>query len=159
MTAFKLERATTWEQVEQAANAAKSCIAPERGNWQKARLTWMAFGEGDPAQARCIYYRILEANYPSNLVGYLRLLKVSVQSSYVNSDTTTWAVDYCSPFHYRIVAEAKKQLQRPMLVKSPGVDDSVLANPWPRITVAIPALDSYPYHNQYSHEATWLVVL
>lgn len=153
---LRIERATTWEQVEAAAMVAKACIAPERGNWDEARRTWMAFsGEPNP---RVIYYLIsaLSSNGPV-LQGYLRLLRVSL--SRIAGQYTTWVLDYCSPFHYRIIAEVRKQLNQPILVKNPGADDMILSEHWPRITLAVPVLDYYPYHNQGSQESVWMVVL
>ena len=148
-----VNRATEWDQVEEAAKVAKSCIAPGGSNWNKAKDTWEEFAVGDhPA---VIYYLIKPKNQSdADLLGYVRLML----AHRVGCRPLTWMVDYCTPFSYGAVVLASQETEGTIMAPRCGADDSALTQSWPKLTLGVIGLERYPYRQHMSPESTWLVV-
>ena len=145
-----VSRATEWVQIEEAAKVAKACIAPSGANWNKAKDTWEEFALGDnPA----VIYYLVKANTQS-LLGYLRLMLAHK----VCFGPLTWLVDFCTPFSYEAVVLASQEIEGTVLAPSRVTDDSAFTKSWSRLTLEIPTLERYPYHQHGVHESTWVLV-
>ena len=150
-----VRRATEWVQIEEAAVVANACISPEHLiNCTKAKETWEEFALGDnPA---VIYYLIsADDRFEQNLLGYIRLML----GHNGGLGPLTWLVDYCTPFSYQAVVLASQETEGAVLVPSRETDDSAFTKPWPKLTLAVAALERYPYHQHRVHENTWLLVV
>lgn len=148
---YKLQRVSTWSEVEEVASLGQTCIRPDGGsNEPRARQTWDVFAPtGD-----VIYFLIQDGERPNQNVGYLRLLRASGTGA-----ASTWIVDFVRPNSYEPVLLAKELVEGTLLAKSWGNED--VKRSWPVIQAGFPKLARYPYKAQSGaeHESSWLVVL
>jgi len=144
---YQVEKATLWEQVNEAAGVQMRCIFGGRPNHERAKQTWEVFSSTDD-----VIYFLVRKNHV--LQGYVRLLCVSE-----GSPVKTWIADFVSPSIYEPVVLAAKEVDGTLLVKGFGSEDDLLAKPWPRFGASWPKLEKYPYHNTQIMESTWMVVI
>ena len=144
---YKVERAATWEKVDEAAHAGVRCIKDGGTNNVKAKQTWDVYTENE------IQYWIVSELTPPKLVGYVRLLAVSTTGLH-----RTWIVDYVWPTLYEPVLQVAKEMDGTVLCKEFSVADDLFAKNWPRMMLTFPKLEKFPYHNQPITESTWCVV-
>jgi hypothetical protein len=148
-----LVKAHEWSEVEEIASKLEKCIRPEKGsNWARAKQTWDVYAESEDV----MYF--LEKDYakgPSK--GYLRLLRVS--GFYKGCSNSTYIVDFVIPSCHLLPLMVARQMAHTILCKSFSGPDSIWSEHWPKIKLAFPKLDMYPYHNQGASESDWLIVM
>lgn len=153
---YKVERATNWEQVEEAATIALRCIKPSPDvdntlpgkNWERARETWYALGPD------VVYFIISEGPYQGKVLGYVRLF----QCSPINYRTNpTWVVDHIWPMDPEALVMVDDVLPGKIFVKH-FFSQHPLIRRWPRIGMAIAVPDA-PYKIQSSYFSEWMLVL
>jgi len=145
---FSVEKATSWEQVAEAAALENRCIMLSRQNHDKAKQTFDVYTNTDDV----IYYLISTAMNPKVLKGYVRFLCVT------SGSIRTWIADFISPTMYEPVVLAARCMKGAVLVKEFACDDDLLAKNWPQFTISFLGLNKYPYHNTQLSESTWKVV-
>jgi len=152
MVKMQVSLAETWQAIEEAAVTAKTCVSPNRNNWDKAHQTWERYQESKD----CQYWLIHPSGTNRPSVGYLRLLKVSPGTTL----RPTYLVDYVNPSQYLVPYLVAKALpDATVIVKVFGVDDDYLAEKWPRITLSLPALERYSYSNTMVGVSEFKVIL
>ena len=150
MARYRVARAQSWEQVNEAACVGARCIRDGAGNNVKAKQSWDVYSSTED----CLYYMIwIVAG--NALAGYLRLLCVTGSSD----RPRTYVADFYSPSLYEPIILAAQSLEAAVLVKDFTADDSLLVEKWPRFCARWPKLDRYPYHNTPISESAWMAVV
>jgi hypothetical protein len=143
-----------WTVIEQAAQAANTCIRPNDGpNNVRARETW----ENNPGKIRYFVQESRSSTYQWSPIGYVRLHRVS--ENFNTALPLLWIVDFCSPFNYRAIRLVQQQLDQPLLThKRPADDDDVAFN-WITLPLRLSMAGDYSFHQcQGSVESGWLLV-
>jgi len=153
---YKVARATTWEQVEEAASIAKRCIHPADEpsqifagtNWTKAKETWDKLGD------RVIYFIVKTTSYPNDIAGYVRVFNTS---SSFNQDNPTWVIDYMWPSSPESAIRVADELPGNVFVKGFFTNEP-LTRHWPKLNLSL-SVPNVPYRVSSEKVADWLLVM
>jgi hypothetical protein len=151
---LRVVEAQSWDDVEEAATAAHTCIRPNDGpNNALARETW----ESNPGKIRYFFQDSRSPSYQWLTVGYIRLHRVS--ENFNTALPLLWIVDFASPFNYRAIRLVQQQVNEPVLThKRPADDDDVAAH-WLILPLKLSLASEYGFHQcQGACESGWLVV-
>ena len=150
MPAYRVEKATMWGQVEEAATLTARCIRPDLGtNWERAKQTWEKLGND------VVYFIIRWWTYPNAIVGYARLFNTTPSSAYSNNPT--WALDYIWPSSAEAVVLIADELPGNVLIKSLFSADP-LTRHWPKMALSL-AIPEAPYRIHSDKVSDWHVVI
>jgi len=145
---YKIARAETWEQIEEAATIASRCIRPGSGmNWAGAKKTWEEF------QDKTVYFLIKRDSYPFPVEGYARLFNTSEGMT----PNPTWAIDFMFPTSGEVPILIADELPGNVLVK-PFFGSDVVTRHWPKLNIAL-NIPPAPYTVAKNKAAEWLVVI